>query len=72
MKFGEWFLKQNIRCCKENLGTLFIKKKGKYVISGKVAFHFYDTHGLPVEVTEWAISQKMKAICLGLLENENG
>ena len=45
-----------MKCCNKELGNLFIEKDGKIMISGKVAFHFYDTHGLPTEVTEWAVN----------------
>ncbi len=43
-------------CCNRELGELFVEKKGRWFISGKVGFHLYDTHGLPIEVTEYAIN----------------
>ena len=46
----------HIKCCHKDWGPLFVKKKGKWLISGKLVFHLYDTHGLPVEVTEYAVN----------------
>ena len=42
--------------CKVELGNLFVKKDGKIMISGKWAFHLYDTHGFPIETTEMVIN----------------
>jgi len=45
--------------CEVELGDLFVEKDGKAMISGKVAFHFWDTHGLPYEATELAVNEKI-------------
>jgi len=44
-------------CCGKKLGELIVRKGNRYYISGKVAFHLYDTHGLPVEVTEMYVNK---------------
>lgn len=46
-----------IMCCGRDWGALFVKKNGGYFISGKVAFHLYDTHGVPIEITEYAVTK---------------
>jgi len=45
------------KCKKAELGELFIYKDGEVKISGKVAFHLYNTHGLPPEILKDAINQ---------------
>jgi len=44
--------------CKIELGDLFVFTDGEFKISGKVAFHLWDTHGIPVEMTEAIINGK--------------
>jgi len=44
--------------CRVELGKLFVLKDGKTIISGKWAFHLWDTHGIPVEMTEAIINGK--------------
>ena len=36
--------------CKRNVGPLFVIKHRKLLISGKLAFHLQDTHGIMVEM----------------------
>ena len=45
--------------CKTELGDLFVERDGRIMISGVVAFHLYDTHGLPIEVTEIVINDRL-------------
>jgi len=55
-------LSKEVRCCGKDRGKLFVKKGDRYFISGKVAFHLYDTHGLPLEVIEYGITERIRKI----------
>ena len=54
--------------CKKSVLTypVLIDKEGKTYISGELAFHFWDTHGLPVEITEEWINKCIKMNSLKL------
>ena len=36
------------------------------MISGIVAFHMYDTHGIPIEVTEFGVSEGVRKSLKGI------
>lgn len=47
-------------CCKKLLKEpMFVVEDNKVKISGKLVFHLYDTHGVPLEVTEYVFSRKL-------------
>lgn len=49
--------------CKKRIFTdgLVLKRDSIWEISGEHAFHYYDTHGIPVEIFEEQVNQLIDA-----------